>query len=133
MIRSFTQRLTAVALLVVASSVAFACSESAADRTVELTLSDLPPSAGVTTAGDWQSVGFLGDPWQRYAARTRLVMEHGLGREPSSVLVYLSFDASGGAATLSAGDTARIISVDDRFVTIDNHTEADFYVRVVLR
>ena len=109
------------------------CDTSLVPQTLEVSLADHPPSAGVTEADEWQSVNWLGDLWLRYPGRSTIVMEHALEREPSTVLVYLSFDEDGAGSALTAGDTARIVSVDERFVTIRNDTDADFFMRVVVR
>ncbi len=109
------------------------CNRTLAPSTIEVGLADHPPSAGMTDGDEWQSVDWLGDPWLRYPGRATLIMEHELGRMPSSVLVYLSFSPDGSAAALTAGSTAQIESVDERFVTITNNTDADFFIRVVVR
>jgi hypothetical protein len=115
------------------SGLAAACDTNLTPQTIELGIADHPPSAGVTDGDQWQSVGWLGDLWLRYPGRSTIVMEHALGRMPTSVLVYLSFDEDGAGSALTAGDTARVVSVDDRFVTIRNDTDADFFIRIVLR
>ncbi|MBW2461463.1 MAG: hypothetical protein JRH11_07440 [Deltaproteobacteria bacterium] len=109
------------------------CDANLPPQVIEVGPADYPPSAGTTNDDSWQSVGWLGDPWLRYSGQATLIMEHELGREPSSVLVYLSFEEDGSGAALTAGDTARIVSVDDSFVTIRNDTNADFFLRLVIR
>lgn len=109
------------------------CDANLPPQTIEVGPADYPPSAGVVSNDSWQSVGWLGDPWLRYSGQATLIMEHELGHEPSTVFVYLSFEEDGSGAALTAGDTARIVSVDDRFVTIRNDTNADFFLRLVLR
>jgi hypothetical protein len=94
------------------------CDTNLPPQTIEVGPADYPPSAGATEDDSWQSVGWLGDTWLRYSGQATLIMEHELGREPSSVLVYLSFEEDGSGAALTAGDTARIVSVDDTFVTM---------------
>lgn len=58
---------------------------------------------------------------------------HQLGRVPSIVHVYLSFDADGRSAALSAGDLSRIESVTEEQVVIRNNTNESFFLRVVLQ
>jgi len=110
-----------------------ACDTNLRPQTIEVGIADHPPTAGVTDGDQWQSVGWLGDAWLRYPGRSTIVMEHELGRTPASVLIYLSFEEDGAGAALTAGDTARIVSVDERFVTIRNDTDADFFLRAVVR
>ncbi|RLB45669.1 MAG: hypothetical protein DRJ42_29415 [Deltaproteobacteria bacterium] len=109
------------------------CDTKLPPQVIEVGPADYPPSAGTTDDDSWQSVGWLGDPWLRYSGQATLILEHELGREPSTVLVYLSFEEDGSGAALTAGDTARIVSVDDSFVTIRNDTNADFFLRLVIR
>ncbi len=130
--RKRARRPLGAALVAVALSV-LGCETNLTPQTLEVGLADHPPSAGMTDGDEWQSVDWLGDPWLRYPGRATLIMEHELGRMPSSVLVYLSFEPDGASAALTAGDTARIVSVDERFVTIANDTDADFFIRVVVR
>lgn len=108
------------------------CQSAHAEEHIELTLAELPASAGVQGTS-FQSVGWQGDPWQRFPGNATLVMPHSLGQVPHSVLVYLSFDDSGTSSALSAGDMARILEVTDTKVTIRNDTHADFYARIVLQ
>jgi hypothetical protein len=121
---------TAIALLLVL--LAAACDTGRDPETIYVFLDALPMS-GVTDGGDgWETNGW-DEAWLRYPGRSTLVLEHALGFVPAEVTVYLSFEEDGSAAALATGDTARIIDVDDAFVTIRNDTHADFFARIVLR
>lgn len=71
-------------------------------------------------------------PWIEFPPRTTVGLEHGLGRTPRVVLVYLSFDAEGTRAALASGDLALTIDIDEQWVRILNDTNAVFFFRVVL-
>jgi len=88
--------------------------------------------AGTLPNGDWQSNPWIGT-WIGYLASVELTLEHGLGRIPCGVLVYISFFEDGARAALAAGDLARIVEVSEQTVTIQNGTREDYFVRVVLR
>jgi hypothetical protein len=109
------------------------CDPSSDPTSIVLTASDLPPSAGSAMGGTWQSVGFAsGDAWHDYPGGVTLSMEHGLGRAPQVVLVYISFESNGSGATLASGDLAQIDAVDATNVVVHNRTDADLFCRVVL-
>jgi hypothetical protein len=86
----------------------------------------------------WQSAPWQNAEWTSLPGKTRVRLEHDLGREPDSVDVYLSFekDDSDREGTRSsfpaAGDMARITDVTDSTITIKNNTEQSFCLRVVL-
>lgn len=92
--------------------------------------------ADETERGQWQSAPWNGRPWLHLRANTALRIAHPLGYTPAVVLPYIAFaqddDGRNGNATLAAGTVAEIVDVDDEFVTIENRTQADFYLRVVL-
>ena len=96
-------------------------------------------STVANTSERWQSAPWQNAPWTSLPGETRVRMEHGLGRVPDSVEVYLSFekDDSDREGTrnsfLAAGDLARIYEVTDSTITIRNATEQAFCLRVVLQ
>ena len=108
------------------------CGTDGSDNVVEISTSDLPPSAGTDTAGHWQSSDWDAG-WIAYEAETSLRIEHPLGRRPSSVLVYISFSPDGHAAGMAVGDSARIIAITETHVTIQNALRENFFARVVLQ
>ena len=99
--------------------------------TIDLRTADLPPSAGVDDRDQWQSSAWDQD-WLEYPGNTTLRVEHGLGRIPRTVLVYMSFSPDGHGAGLAAGDAARVSSVDEQHVAVQNATEEDFFVRITI-
>ena len=114
------------------------CTARAADmRHISLKDDELA-DAGDTDAGGWQSAPWSRTRWLSFPGRTAVEIEHPLGRKPDSVIVYLSFvgdDRKGNERTsfLGAGDTAHIYAVTDTAVTVENTTNADFHLRVVLQ
>jgi hypothetical protein len=87
----------------------------------------------------WQSAPWQNARWTSLPGQTRVRMEHGLGRVPDSVEIYLSFEKDDSdregtrSSFLAAGDLARISEVTDSTITIKNHTEQPFCLRVVLQ
>jgi hypothetical protein len=131
---SLSSRRTASSIAI-SALLAFAsagCNGAAAEERITVTLADLPPSAGPGAGDTWQSVGFTAEAWQPYPGATVLDLEHGLGRVPQAVLVYLSFEPTGAAASLAAGDLAQIVEVDETRVVVRNRTNADLFCRIVL-
>jgi hypothetical protein len=96
----------------------------------ELATASVDPVSGI-----WESVPFASPEclWLPYPGQVTLALEHGLGRAPREVLVYLSFDACGRGAALGAGDLFLIEEATDTRVVLRNDTNADFFARVVLR
>jgi hypothetical protein len=117
-------------------AVTHGCTAEASEmRTLELDDEGLA-YADQSESGQWQSAPWNGRPWLSLKANMALRIAHPLGRTPAVVLPYISFsqDADGrtSSATLAAGTVAEIVDVDDEFVTVENRTQADFYLRVVL-
>ncbi|MFK7988257.1 MAG: hypothetical protein AB8I08_19710 [Sandaracinaceae bacterium] len=83
--------------------------------------------------GVWQSAPWSepGVEWLPYPPRATIQVEHTLGEEPRSVLVYLSFDPRGGQPAMAAGDLARIVAIDAESVSVRNETSAGFFARIV--
>lgn len=90
------------------------------------------PDGGVPEGCFWQSSDWSSNDWLEYPARRTLSIEHGLGRIPTQVLVYISFEPSGNGSALAAGDLARFHDITDTVVEIENDTNSDYYFRVVL-
>lgn len=91
--------------------------------------------ASLSPEGLWESSSWDGraTPWLPFPARTVLDIEHGLGRNPRVVLVYLAFDETGDGAALAAGELATLpMPPDGERVQVFNSTNANFFARVVL-
>ncbi len=90
-------------------------------------------NASVSPEGVWESAPWSGQdaPWILYPPRATIELEHTLGREPTTVLVYLAFDEEATAPALAAGDLARIVEVTDTTITIHNDTSGSYFFRVV--
>lgn len=96
----------------------------------ELSMAGVDPESGSWQSAPWDP-GTVG--WIPYPPRAQIQLEHGLGRVPPLVVVYLSFERSGASPALAAGDLARVVDVDASTVTIWNDTNGSYFVRVVLR
>lgn len=106
---------------------------------------DLPAAGPVALDEGWQSAPMPtpdhcgvdsegeGDDWLEFGGRQKLEIAHGLGRTPSLVLIYVSFERRGCGGTLASGDIARIDGVDDELIRLQNGTEEDFHVRLYLQ
>lgn len=95
----------------------------------ELARASVDPETGSWQSAPWAS----GDvEWLPYPPQGRLQLEHGLGRTPTSVLVYLSFEPSGASPALAAGDMARVLHADGSSVTVWNATNGSYFARVVV-
>ena len=105
------------------------CNAKAAEH-INLTLADLPNS-GATMIG-WQTGPWQGADWVSYPGNATLTIEHALGREPSNVLVYVSFNRDGQSSAMAAGDIGRIQSVTDSTVRVQNGTQQDFFLRLTV-
>lgn len=90
-------------------------------------------NASVSPEGVWESVPWSAPdaPWLPYPPQATVQVEHGLGRIPREVSVYLSFDAMGSEPAPAAGDLARVISVDEMTLSVRNDTNARLFVRIV--
>jgi hypothetical protein len=123
------------------------CSRKGTRQVTVLDPTDMPcsgidPDTGIWSSAPWpisEDIGAMGDAgtsgiceWLPFAGRQELIVPHTLGYVPSEVLVYIAFTPSGVGGTLASGDPGRVRAVDDAFVTIDNGTNQDFYVRLVL-
>ena len=99
--------------------------------------SDAPELANASESADgvWESAPWSGpeSSWLPYPAQVTIEVEHGLGRVPRLVDVYVSFAEDGQNAGLASGDLARISAVDDMTVTVRNGTNAQLFARIVLQ
>jgi hypothetical protein len=96
----------------------------------ELAMASIDPETGSWESAPWSPAD---TGWIPYPPRGQVQLEHRLGREPRTVLVYLSFDRAGTSPALAAGDLARVIDVDESTITIWNDTNGSYFARVVLR
>lgn len=96
------------------------------------TVPPMPDDGGVVES--WESAPWMPQDvgWIPYPGHVQLDIEHGLGREPQGVLVYLSFTPDGRNPGLAAGDLAQLRAVDETHVVVWNNTNGDYYARVVV-
>lgn len=97
---------------------------------------DAPELAMASTdpeTGSWQSAPWSGIDWIPYPPRGQIQVEHALGRVPTTVMIYLSFDPDGSTPALAAGDLARVVDVDASTVTVWNDTNGRYFARVVVQ
>lgn len=112
----------------------------------DVALVDLTCSSLDTTNGIWESASFPasslcgGDagtaaccPWIELPAHGEVRIEHGLGAVPRSVEPWISFSAFGVGSTVASGDALRLISADDTYLVLENHTDQRFYLRVAIQ
>lgn len=85
------------------------------------------------TTGVWESNPWDGADWIPYPPQATVVLEHGLGRVPRDVWVYISFFPDGAESSLASGDLARYAARDETTLTIRNGTEVDLFMRVTAR
>ena len=124
--------LVATAIACAALCGSTACRGAEAQERIVLTAGDLPASAGLGPGGTWQSVAWAGDPWPAFPGPSEVVIEHGLGSEPRSALVYISFAESGESAALASGDLALFRSITESEISLANRTNQDFFFRLVI-
>ncbi|MBX3271897.1 MAG: hypothetical protein KF729_16635 [Sandaracinaceae bacterium] len=91
--------------------------------------------ASTTPEGVWQSSPWSGPDvrWLPYPPQGTIVVEHGLGRVPAAVGVWISFEEDGDAPAPSSGDLSRLISIDETFVAVRNSTNVRLWTRITLQ
>jgi len=86
---------------------------------------------GNTVGNQYESSPMAG-PWLDFPGGRRYRLVHDLGRVPTEVTAYLSFEANDPANfTTSAGNSALFEQVTDGYVDVHNDGCPDFYLRVV--
>lgn len=103
----------------------------------QIPLSELPCNA-TDAAGVWESHPLppLADgqcDWLEFRGCSEYEIEHPLGKVPSIVLGYLSFDADGSFSTVGSGNIFIVEEASDQTVTIRNTQNQLFYLRLVLQ
>ena len=73
-----------------------------------------------------------GCEWMVLDRSTTVTLEHSLGRVPSTILVYISFEPDGRSSSLATGDSLLVRQSCAQTVTIRNDTNQRFFARVVL-
>jgi len=106
----------------------------AEDRLVPM--SELPCSM-TNAEGAWESHPFppISDEqcyWLEFRGCSTYEIEHPLGRAPTEVLGYTSFDQDGSFSTLGSGNSFVVQGVSDASVTIRNSQNQLFYLRLAL-
>lgn len=126
--------MTRTAFAILAVVFGAACSSARAGELITLSTSDLPATAGMN-ADVWQSSDWIVSDasWIRFPGHTPVSIPHALGRAPASVIVYVSFDASGAAAAMASGDLAHIDAVTTERIVLSNNTNEDLFVRLAVQ
>lgn len=128
------------ALAAFAALMLSACESKGVNTIYEIRADEL--SCALSVAPEWwASAPFPGadgelDPdceWLRFPGLSLLEIEHGLGRAPSQISLYISFEPNGVSSTISSGDSGRIVGADERYVVVENFTEQEFFLRIELR
>jgi len=85
-----------------------------------------------TTVGNQYESSPMAGPWLDFPGGRRYRLVHSLGRVPTEVTAYLSFEPDDLANfTTSAGNSALFEQVTDEYVDVHNDGCPDFFVRVV--
>ncbi|MCB9591483.1 MAG: hypothetical protein H6719_02015 [Sandaracinaceae bacterium] len=92
-------------------------------------------NATVSPEGVWESSPWSGDGvlWLPYPAQATIDVEHGLGRVPRDVDIWISFEADGDAPAPASGDLARLIAIDESMISVRNSTNVVLYARITLQ
>lgn len=86
---------------------------------------------GNTVGNQYESSPMAG-PWLEFPGGRTYRLVHALGRVPTEVTAYLSFEPNNPANfTTSAGNSALFKSVNDAYVDVYNDGCPDFYLRVI--
>ena len=90
-------------------------------------------NASISPEGVWESAPWAapGSSWLPYPGQATIEVEHGLGRVPRSVEVYISFAEDGSESAMAAGDLSRLITVNDTTLAVRNDTNAQLFARIV--
>jgi hypothetical protein len=107
---------------------------AAEDRPVPM--SELPCSM-TNAEGLWESHPFppIADEqcyWLEFRGCSKYEIEHPLGREPSLVVGYTSFEQDGRFSTIGSGNSFVVEETSDSTVTISNALNQIFYLGLVL-
>jgi len=70
--------------------------------------------------------------WLEFRGCSTYEIEHPLGRVPSVVIGYTSFDANGEFSTVASGNSFVVQTANDSTITIRNAQDQLFYLRLVL-
>jgi hypothetical protein len=124
-------------LVLVLVLVVGACGDECGDAEDRIvTMSELPCSM-TNAEGVWESHPFppIADEqcyWLEFRGCSRYEFEHPLGRVPSEVLGYTSFEQDGRFSTIGSGNSFVIQEASVSTVTIRNAQNQFFYLRLVL-
>ncbi len=113
-----------------------ACGDPCGDPEDRLVpLSELP--CNMTNAGVWESHPFppITDEqcyWLQFRGCSRYEIEHQLGRVPTNIVGYTSFDPDGSFSTVGSGNSFVVEAADASTVTIRNAQNQLFYLRLTV-
>ena len=130
-------RFAAGVALALLALVGAACGDpcgQAEDRVVPM---DELPCMMTNAEGGWESHPFppISDErcyWLEFRGCSQYEIEHPLGRLPTEVLGYISFDPDGSFSTLGSGNGFVVQEVGDSSVTVRNSQNQLFYLRLAL-
>jgi hypothetical protein len=117
--------------------VATACGDECGDAEDRIVLMSELPCSMTTAGGVWESHPFppIADEqcyWLEFRGCSRYEFEHPLGRIPTEVVGYTSFEPDGRFSTLGSGNSFVVEEASASTVTIRNAQNQFFYLRLVL-
>jgi hypothetical protein len=117
--------------------VATACGDECGDAEDRIVLMSELPCSMTTAGGVWESHPFppIADEqcyWLEFRGCSRYEFEHPLGRIPTEVVGYTSFEQDGRFSTLGSGNSFVVEEASASMVTIRNAQNQFFYLRLVL-
>lgn len=116
---------------------AAACGDPCGDPEDRLVTLDELPCNMTSAEGVWESHPFppLSGPecnWLAFRGCSKYEIEHPLGRVPSVVLGYTSFEQDGRFSTVGSGNSFVVQEASDTTVTVRNAQNQFFYLRLAL-
>ena len=132
------RRFAYLGALTILGLVATACGDECGDAEDRLVpMSELPCSM-TSAEGVWEShplppIASEECFWVEFRGCSRYEFEHPLGRIPTQVLGYTSFEQDGRFSTLGSGNSFVIQEASDSTVTVRNAQNQFFYLRLTLQ
>ena len=123
--------------LTILGLVATACGDECGAAEDRLVLMSELPCSMTNVEGVWEShplppIAFEQCYWLEFRGCSRYELEHSLGRVPSLVVGYTSFEQDGRFSTVGSGNSFVVEEASASTVTLRNAQNQLFYLRLVL-